>query len=317
METTDSKLPGDDNLEEVQLVELSAAEKVLSLGSDSPKGSWELASQTVTNYRPVAGFLWRMVHPVLGKGDKIGKPDPIIFDAMRQLIFQAAMDKRLGVEGKQAKSIDEAVTTLGFDTAAAICVLHGICRRISSTMMERLWRPIIDDALLRAYIGYLIGKQCPAFGAGRGMLAGFSGRAGLAIQIASGDRPKAQRVMEELAAGMDLKDVGMKIYGCDPLQVSAMTLASAGVSSEASYGVAAFSKKGKGLPTGGQAFLWLSAFTIAEYLRICDADKVDEKYWRALGLNNDESRKAIEVDALKLLRIGHGWPWLVELRMGS
>src|SRR5262249_2756915 len=156
-----------------------------------------------------------IVHSILGKSDKIGKPDPIMFDAMRNLIWLAADDPKLGKQaGKGELNLDAAVKLIGFDTAAALCVLHGVCRRISTTLIERIWMPIIDDALIRAQIGYMIGSHCAPFGKGRGLLSGFCGRAGLAVQIASSDMTKAQRALEGLAAGMDIRIAGLNIYGC-------------------------------------------------------------------------------------------------------
>lgn len=297
-------------LEEVQLGELKLAEQQLARETITQKDSWSVASRTVRDYKPVSGYLWRIVHAVLGRGEKTGSPDPMIFDALRPLIFEAAADLRLGNPSSKVSTLDDAVGTLGIDTAAAVCVVYGVCRRISATLSERLWRPIIDDALIRASIGYIIGQKVTDFGRGRGMLAGFSGRAGLAIQIAASDIQKAQRALEGLASGQPMKDVGTTIYGCDPLQVSAIMLASAGVSPDAAFGVAAYSNKGKNINPKSISNIWLSVFTIAEQLRVSEADLIDPKYWRFLGLEqSDQSEIRSKVDLI--LRKGHNWEWLL------
>jgi len=298
-------------LEEVQLGEVQVAEKQLTRATGEKKESWLLASRTVRDYKPVSGYLWRIVHAVLGRQDRLGKADPMIFDALKPLIFEAAADPRLGDPKTKVTSLDTAVGVVGIDSAAAVCVVYGVCRRISATLSERLWRPIIDDALIRASIGYLIGAKATEFGKGRGVLAGFAGRAGLAIQIAASDIQKAQRALEGLASGQPMKDVGTTVYGCDPLQVSAIMLASAGVTVEAAYGVAAYSNQGKDILPKSAANLWLSVFTIAENLRVASVDKIEPKYWRALGIEESAQREIIsEVDAL--LRKGHNWQWMLS-----
>jgi hypothetical protein len=301
----------DSPLEEVQLSEVVVAERQLAKSAEAKRDSWTVASRTVRDYKPVSGYLWRIVHAVLGKPDKIGSPDPMLFDALKPLLLFACRDPRLGTRGFSGTTIDSAVNTLNPDVAAAICVIYGVCRRISGTLTERLWRPIIDDALIRASIGYLIGKKCPKFGAGRGLLAGFCGRAGLAVQIASADSTKAQRALEGLAAGRPMKDVGISVYGCDPLQVSAMVLASAGVTAEAAYGIAGFSNNGKNIKVGAPAYFWLSVFSVAEYLRITEPENVSEKYWLDLGFEK-EDREQLRRDVSTLLIKGHNWDWLLE-----
>lgn len=298
-------------LEEVQLGELKLAEQQLSRETATQKESWTVASRTVRDYKPVSGYLWRVVHAVLGRADKASKPDPMIFDALKPLIIESAADARLGNPNTRVSSLDDAVKIVGIDSAAAVCVVYGVCRRISATLTERLWRPIIDDALIRASIGYVVGEKVADFGKGRGILAGFSGRAGLAIQIAASDIQKAQRALEGLASGQPMKDVGTTVYGCDPLQVSAIMLASAGVTPEAAYGVAAYSNQGKNINPKSAANLWLSVFTVAEHLRISEADTIDPKYWRSLGLNEsaqNEIRSSVDV----ILRKGHNWEWLLS-----
>jgi len=305
-----------ESLEEMQVEELqggaldAARHQIQSTGVAA--GSWEVAGNIVRNFRPVPWILWKVVRSVFGKSSQIGKPDSIVFDIVHPLVVQAARDKSLGgAEDAMSLSLEKAVQLTGTDTAAALCLMHGVCRRISSTLSERIWRPILDDALLRAQIGMFVGGNLERFGRGRGMLAGFSGRSGLAIQIASGDMNKAQRTLEGLAAGMAMRDVGMTIYGCDPLQVSAMTLAAAGVSSDAAIGTASYSTEGKNIPPSSTQFLWLSAFAIAERLRMGDVDRVENRYWDAFDLNQAR-RGELKQKVQQLQRKGHHWGWVIN-----
>lgn len=298
-------------LEELQGEEITAAAMALAKAHAGSKNSWAAAKRMVYDFRPVAGYLWRIVHAVLGQTEKLGKPDPIAFDTMTPLLRVASGDLVLTGTQTEAESRDEAIKKIGFDTAAAICVIHGVCRRVGAAAPERIWRPIIDDALLRANIGFLIGGQISHFGKGRGLLAGFCGRAGLAVQIAASDLNRSQKALEGLAAGMDIRVVGLNNFGCDPLQVSAIMLASAGVSTEAALGVAAFSNDGRGLTPKGMQQLWYAVFVITEHLRMNEPERIDPKHWRTIGYD-DLLRKELEVKVKSLLKKGHRWDWVCE-----
>ena len=251
---------------------------------------------------------------MFGKPGKTGTVEPIAFDLVRPLILNAAKDKTLIKDGVTIATpvvkIEEATKGLDLDVCAALCVVHGVCRRISVSLAERVWRPILEDALMRAQIGYHVGHHCPRFGRGRGMLAGFSGRCGLAVLIASGDLSKAQRALEGLASGMDIRKVGITVYGCDPLQVAAMTLSAAGCNIEAAFGVASFSSDGKDVAPKSEEFLWLSAFAISEHLRMGSTEQIEERYWQALGFELAD-RAALKEKIKILQRKGPSWGWII------
>ena len=305
-------LENDESGEKALADELQSARGKLE--RTTPDGSWEIASKIVTRYRPVPWILWRVIHAVLGKPGQTPKPDPITFDIVRPLIFNAAKDKTLFVPDPAAPplaKLEHIIPSLGADVGAALCVIHGVCRRISNSLSERVWRPILDDALMRGQLGYHVGKHCPKFGPGRGMLAGFSGRSGLAVLIASGDVQQAQRALEGLAAGSDIRDVGTSVYGCDPLQVAAMTLSAAGCNIEAAFGTAAFSTRGRDLAPRGEQYLWLSAFAVCENIRMGTPDRIEERYWEALGYNV-AARGELRERSRMLQRKGPAWQWLIE-----
>lgn len=283
-------------------------------GADARLGSWDVAAAVVKKYRPVPWILWRLIHGLFGKPGKTGKVDPIAFDLVRPLILNASKDKTLmkseSLKAGSFTRLDEAADAIELDVCAALCVVHGVCRRISVSLAERVRRPILDDALMRAQIGYHVGRHSDRFGRGRGILAGFSGRSGLAVLIASGDMTQAQRALEGLASGMDIRRVGITVYGCDPLQVAAMTLSAAGCSIEAAFGVASFSGEGKAVNAKSEEFLWLSAFAISEHLRMGTTEQIEERYWEALGYQLAD-RAAIKEKAKILQRKGPSWGWII------
>lgn len=170
----------------------------------------------------------------------------------------------------------------------------------------------MDDALLRCEIGYLVGERVPTFGAGRGMLAGFAGRCGLAILIACGTLDQARKALELLAGGSEIKNVGLNVYGCDPLQVSAMTLSAAGCGRDAAFGTVRYASPEAMLLTENQEqFQWLSAFTVVEKVRIGREREVDEKYWEALGFVLGQDRGDLVEVAESLARKGHSFSWII------
>jgi len=279
--------------------------------------SWEGASSLVKEFRPVPWLVWQVVRGVFGKKDIIGSPHPQAFSVLDRLITQAAVDPSFETSFSGATTkvpLSDAVGELGPDVAGALCYIHAICRRVGHLVAERIWRPIIDDALIRARIGYYVGGYCKPFGRGRGMLAGFSGRSGLAILIASGDLEQAKQILEALATGVDINEAGLRIYSCEPLQVAALTLTASGCARDAALGTSSFSDDGEGIELGtekerSEQYRWLAAFSICELLRIGKADLVKEDHWRALFIT--QALKEEILAKVKILnRRGHSWAWI-------
>ena len=273
--------------------------------------SWQRAREIVGRFRPVPGFIWRLSYYVLskppGQSPEIG--DGMVF-GMRRLLYAAASDPLLG-SGDKINSVHAALSALQSDTVAAITVVHAVCRRLRTAQFERIWRPILDDAVLRSTIGFLVGHHSRNFGPGRGMLAGFAGRSGLAIQIATGELEQARQALEELALGRLIQDIGAKIYGCGPLQVSAMTLSAAGCGRDAAFGTVAYASPDSKEMVGNEEQLkWLAAFAITEHLRMGEIDKVDPEYWHVLGLAEEELQEELRLEAHKLSRRGPTWSWI-------
>lgn len=277
--------------------------------------SWQHARTLVTQFRPVPMFIWRLSNFVFGKPGHINKVSEGLVFGLRRLLFAAASDPVLG-SGAKINSVHKALEVLPSDVVAATAVIHAISRRLASRQFERIWRPILDDAVLRAQIGYFIGRENRNFGAGRGMLAGFAGRCGLAILISSGDLEQARKALEMLATGAEIRAVGMSLYGCDPLQISAMTLSASGCGRDAAYGTVSYSAS-LSLPTVAEDDIalesqqaWHSAFLITEFIRTARFDKIPQSSWEHLGIWDDSTRAAVQEKAKAALRRGHGWNWL-------
>lgn len=278
-----------------------------------PEGrAWRMATSIVNRFRPVPGLLWAIIRGVYGKHGEIGQPDPMSFSPVERLIARAARDRALGKQDLPERlTLTDAVKVVGYDVAGSLCYLHSLCRRVGSVLNEKVARPIIDDALLRSHIGYHVGALSPVAGAGRGMIAGFSGRSGLAIQIASGTTDQAQKALAGLASGVEISKVCTDIYGCDPLKVAALSLIAGGCSREIAYGIASFSAKRVEVIPGTEQHMWLCLFSAIEHLRMSRTDQVTDEQWRVLGYDPARRTELLEL-ITQAQRRGHGWRWITQ-----
>ena len=277
--------------------------------------SWKRSREVVANFQPVPWFIWRLVSFVFSRSNEEGcLPEGLVL-GLRRLLFAAASDQFLG-EGAKVNNVKQALEVLPPDLIAAVSVIHATCRRLNTFQFDRIWRPIIDDAVLRAQIGFLVGQGHDSFGPGRGMLAGFAGRCGLAILIASGNLEQARNYLEMLAAGADINKVGLKLYGCDPLQVGAMSLSVSGCGRDAAFGTVQY-----GLETSieykihtvqnEEQLRWFSAFTVIELTRMGREREIIDPIWVALGFQDAQSRAELAQAVRTLIRRGHSLPWIV------
>ena len=275
--------------------------------------SWQRAREVVAEFRPVPMFIWRLSNFVLGKPGQINKVSEGLVFGLRRLLFAAASDPILG-SGQKVNSVHKALESTAPDVIAAVAVIHAISRRLASRQFERIWRPILDDAILRAQIGLYVGRQHGGFGAGRGMLAGFAGRCGLAILISSGDLDQARKALEMLATGAEIRAVGLSLYGCDPLQISAMTLSASGCGRDAAYGTVSYSSSlavsSSADSSADNQRCWHAAFLITECVRTARIDKITQADWQALRFESDDNKNSLTEKSKSALRRGHGWNWL-------
>ncbi|MDC0357633.1 hypothetical protein OAO01_02375 [Oligoflexia bacterium] len=272
--------------------------------------SWQSARTIINDFRPVPWFIWRLSNFVFSKpGQEAEISEGLVF-GLRRLMFAVASDQVLGA-GTKINNVRKALQVVPCDVVAAVSVIHAVCRRLSSKAHDRIWRPILDDALLRARIGLEVGAQDPSFGPGRGMLAGFAGRCGLVILISTGELEEARTALEMLATGSEIRDVGNLIYKCDPLQVSAMTLSAAGCGRDAAFGTVSYALRHSAeLVASAEQLKWLSAFAITEGVRAGRASEVPQQFWEQLGFS-EKDREEIAVSSKRLVRRGHGWNWII------
>jgi len=273
--------------------------------------TWKNSGKIVADFKPVPWFIWRVANYVFGKpGDFPDIQEGLVL-GLRRLLFAAASDAVMG-RGEKINNVRKALQALSPDVVAAVGVVHAICRRLASRPFERIWRPVLDDAVVAARIGFLAGTHSPDFGAGRGMLAGFSTRSGLAVLLASGNIEQATDALEKLAEGGTPHEVGLSIYDCDPLQVSSILLSAAGCGPDAGSGVAIAAFAGAAAPPGDEIQpQWIATLRVVESLRLEEGVGLDERYWQILGFKEAREREWLTDEARKCVRRGHGWNWII------
>ena len=278
---------------------------------------WELATDMVLKFKPVPWFVWRISNFVFCKqGQSKGLNDGFIF-GMRKLVCTAAMDPFFGGTNDFSLSTRDAVKILSPDVVGAVAIIHSICRKLKGKPNARIWESMLDDTILRAKIGCIIGKTIPDFGPGRGMLAGFSSRIGFILSIAMGNEQQAKNALDQLAFGMSVREVGVNVYKCDPFQVSSMMLLASGCGRDAAIGTAGFfantargSERVIGEETAEER-KWHVAFSVCECIRKQEENKITESDWEILGLASPLKREILVENAKEIIRRGHQWNWLV------
>lgn len=270
--------------------------------------TWEIAKSMVAKFKPVPFVIWRLSNYVFGTAGQVNRISEGMVFGLKKLILAAASDEVMG-EGKKVLDQRKALEIVPSDALAATAVIYAVCRRLGNMDFERIWRPILEDALLRARIGWELGMLSAHFDPGRAMLAGFAGRSGLALQIATGKLEQARRSLELLATGAEIKEVGLRLYGCEPLQVSAMLLSASGCGRDAAFGTVSFATNEIVQIENDEQRKWLAAFTVCEFAREGKIDLALEDTWRVLGVS-DASIEAFGITAKKIVRRGHGWDWM-------
>ncbi len=288
------------------------SEVIAATGKNSEGGveSWHRARVIVEQFKPAPWFIWRLSNFVFSNSAQVGVLPQGFMLGLRRLLFAAASDSILGVGGK-VNNVHKALKILRAEVIGAISVIHSISRKLQGGQHERIWRPILDDAILRAQIGYILGSSAASFDPGRMMLAGFAGRCGLAIQISTGSLEQAHKSLDLLSKGEELRRVGLKVYQAEPLQVSAMVLTAAGCGRDAAFGTVNFAVRTNSEGLEPTQLKWLAAFSVVEYLREGKIGKISEEFWHTLGFNDKDVRNELNEQIKKMVRKGHEWGWLL------
>ena len=312
----DQAVPDEQFYEQVHQIVESTEKDLLNLGilEKNQTVDWDRAKSLVESFKPVPWFIWRLSNHAFSQTGKPKKVGEGMVYGLKKMLLAASADRVLG-NGKPVHNTREAMRHLRSDVVAATSVIHSISKKFKKMDNEKIWRPILEDAILRSHIGFFVGQLNLEFGPGRGMLAGFAGRVGLIILIASGTRLEAEKCMQLLAEGQTLRKVGENIYGLDPLQVSAVTLSASGCGKDSAFGTVGYANyQNKVLTDFNGTFeqkQWLAAFMITDAVRTARTEDFPEDIWNVLGFGQESDRTdLIEVSKI-IVRKGHGWDWMM------
>ena len=275
---------------------------------------WDRARLTVEGFRPIPWYIWRLSNFTLGKEGEIRTFGYGMVFALDKLIHLVGSDPEMCGSREKIDNPQEVIQSAKPDVFAAAAIIHSVCQRFKDRQFKRIWRPILEEAILRTRIGFSLGLRDKAFSSGRAMLAGFAGRAGLAIQIATGTLEQATEALERVATGDSIQRIGIDIYSCEPLQISAMLLIACGCGRDAAYGVMSVASPDlapENSLTDTQK-RWRSALLITEAIRTGDYALVNKGNWAHLGFQNEEDIFAFRSEIRQISRRGHTWGWLSE-----
>jgi hypothetical protein len=273
--------------------------------------SYGRAREIVKSVRPVPQIIWRICSFTVGRPNNINHLSDGMLFGLKRLVMAIGGDETLGSRLGKLSSVREVVETVPSDVVAAATVMHAACRRLQTKDLRAVWGPVLDDAILRAHIGFYVGLMCESFGAGRGMLAGFAGRLGLALLIAQGTPEQAGSAMRGLAAGRQVDEITLEVYGAASLHVAGMALMAAGCGRDALIGIGAF-----GMSRAHQKLMhpdsrpWFAGFSIVENLRSETMENISEEMWNQLGIAKPSARTELRETATMLAATGHRWEWL-------
>jgi len=290
-----------------------------SLGSESLAESWQLALALVEDFDPVPWFVRRLTKIALrssdggeaSEGNKRLNEGAII--GLHKVLFLAVADPIVGA-GCPVNSIKEAIPLIKSDVFAAVVVVHAVSRKILARNFDRVWMPILDQALVRAQIGFYVGLNTNDFGAGRGMLAGFAGWIGICILMCRGTKAQAGKTLELLMRGSNIDEVSMEVYACNPLHIGAFLLSLVGCGTNASRGFIVASSRKKNIVEfeNREQNIWFLTLSAVEAIRGGEFDSLAPEQWELLGLGKRSKQLEIEQLAHIMRRRGHRWQWMLR-----
>lgn len=270
------------------------------------------AREIVNAFRPVPQIIWRLCNYTLGRPGHINTLTTGHAFGLKKLFMHVGADPIMGL-GRSNLNTSDVVYGVASDVIAAVAMMYAVSRRLQSMPFQKLWAPMLDEALLRANLGFCAGQMSERFGIGRSMLAGFAGRIGMVVLIATGDQNQAHEAVSALVTRADPQEIGRKVYGADPAHVAAMVLSASGCGRDAILGLGAF-----GLSKRAQAALdpfsalWLASTIIIENVLNSNAFLIEEGVWLTLGFDEPAEREELSAIAKTLKRSGHSWHWLAR-----
>jgi hypothetical protein len=229
---------------------------------------------------------------------------------LRRFVFALGVDSDLGT-GKRYTRVNEALRDLEPERVAVALFIHACCRKLLLKGSSRLWRTILEDAVMRAKLGLLLFGSRSGQEASRAALAGFSTRSGLVILLACADDEQGAAAVRMLADSEPLERVGAKVFGTQPRLVSALALLAAGFGRVPALGIAAAMQPG--IDRESEMNRWAQRYDLIELLRSgAEMNAEMDGLLSGFGFEEPEAEYRRMREILSgLRREGHGWNWLM------
>jgi hypothetical protein len=272
--------------------------------------SWTIADKLVKEFDPVSWSLWRLIGFIMSRGTRINSVSgPMLLGYLKFLKLVGA-DPVLGAS-VELDSNELAAQHLKPDIIAATLFIHSISCHLHPRPLKKIWEGMLDDSLLRSRIGLELGKNIADFGLGRCLIAGFAGRAGLIVLIATGTHQQAARTLQSLARGGDIVQSGLDVYSIDPFHLIAHIMLRGGLGIDPAVGVLSFGNNAF-VPANNVQVQWRAVCRVIEAARTGNYGRLTTEDWEHVNLLDPDKRDDFKDAAKSVLRKGHGWLWITE-----
>jgi hypothetical protein len=272
--------------------------------------SWTIADQLVGEFNPISWSLWRLIGFIMSRGVRINSVPPGMLLGYLRFLKLVGGDPVLGTS-VELNTTALAAQHLKSDIIAATLFIHSISCHLHPRPLKKIWGGMLDDSLLRARIGLELGKHASDFGSGRCLIAGFAGRAGLIVLIATGTHQQAARTLQSLARGGDIVQTGLDVYSIHPFHVIAHIMLRGGLGMDSAVGVLSFGNSAF-VPSNDLQLQWRAVSRIIETARTSTYDRLTAEDWERASLLDPDKRDDFKDQAKLILRKGHGWLWITE-----
>jgi hypothetical protein len=293
----------------------SIAIQIADIFKDRPvlAKSWVTAEEILDKFQITPFSVKRIANLSLGCNDRIFVPPATLFLGHELALKWLQFDEHISAEKdlSTCSDIKSLIDNCGADVVVVCLVIHSICRGLAKQPLRRIWSAMLDDALIRARIGYLVASNRECFGAGRGMLVGLISRIGLAILLATGGQQRATKTLKLLAEGRLVKEATYSCYGCDSLYLSALILLNYGLGQDATLGILSYGSS-YFKPVNEYQEDWHDCFIIVEMAKMGVFEKIPETILQRFNLDSARKLGLFRKNVQEIIRNGHKLQWIVS-----
>lgn len=206
-------------------------------GEIFPDDTWNVASETVQHSAHIPDSL---PHLIRGCWNNIYTTDDFLRLAAHPEFKLDAIIHAAHIETDDALSslhLREAVDKLGVKAASLILGINSICKvTLNAGPANKVWTPLFREMMSEVEIGYHLGLCADSLGHDHGMLVGFSRLAGLIILLTA--HPKGFSEWLAVSQSDSSHTEALRLFGCEPYQVSAILMQHLGLGPEAALATA-------------------------------------------------------------------------------